>query len=367
MRTRHYLVILLVGALGGATALAWMQWRELTVLRAGELGREDRAALEAQLASLRDRNRALLAELAAMQSGFPAGEEEEATEDGEPGESGDQALFRRLAALASADGDIGSRRDGDLELLAALADVPEFQRMLALHQRGRVEQKYADLFKKLPLSPGELARLQTLLGDRQGAFADAMMAARAQGLTGREARELASRVARGTQREITDSIKEMLGPQRFNQLQTYERTEPQREIAGQLAERLSYTTEPLTPRQQERLVQTLSNADLRKTSKTAAGQAATKVKPPPAASVAALPGSVTALDLGNGASIAITSEALARAASFLSSSQVAALKRMQQEQQAQETIGNLLRSGTVAAPAKEAKAAKPGKVARPGK
>jgi hypothetical protein len=48
----------------------------------------------------------------------------------------------------------------------------------------------------------------------------------------------------------------------------------------------------------------------------------------------------------------ISTDAIAAAQSFLSPQQVTALQRMQQEQQAQQTIGNLLRTGTVNAPVK---------------
>lgn len=366
---RIQLILFLSLALAGATALAWHQWRELTELRAVGLAGGDQSGLQAEIAALQARNRALQDELAAALAGRDA-----AATAGVPGDSGSEegmsnavALLERLAGIAAADGPGGSRRDEDLELLAAMADLPEFQRMLALQQRGRVEEKYADLFRKLKLTPGELARLQTLLGDRQGAFADAMMAARAQGLTGHEARELAGKVARTTQKEITESIKSLLGPEQFNRLQSYERTAPQRTAVDQLADRLSYTTDPLTPRQQERLVQTLANTDVRKATRTvnaaarAAGEPVTKTKA--TESIAALPGSVAGLGIDNGRSVAITSDAIERAGAFLSPSQVAALKRMQQEQQAQQAIGNLLRTGTVVAPAKEPKLPK---VQKPG-
>jgi hypothetical protein len=375
VRIRAYLVTFLFLALAGAISLAWQQSRELIALRSGMPGLKSRSALEAQLANLREQNRALQAEIAAWQARLGAGY---GTVDSDEKEGSDiardeAALFQRLATLVSADGGFGSRRDEDLELLAAMADLPEFQRMLALHQRGRVEEKYADLFKRLRLAPGDLARLQTLLGDRQGAFADAMMAARSQGLTGREARELAGQVARTTQKEITESINDLLGPEQFKRLQNYERTAPQRETVGQLAERLSYTTEPLTVRQQERLVQTLASTDLRKASRTAnstaraAGEPVTKTKAAPAAPIAALPGTVAGLGLGGGRSVAISSDAIVRAGTFLSPSQIAALQRMHQEQQAQQTIGNLLRNGTVTAPVRAPDAAKPVRTPKPGK
>ncbi|MSU71944.1 MAG: hypothetical protein EXS43_06325 [Opitutus sp.] len=165
-----------------------------------------------------------------------------------------------LASLAAGEARPDSKREEDLELLAALADLPEFQRMLALQQRGKIDAKFAGLFKKMKLSPEELMRLQGLLADRQNAFADAMLAARDQGLTGPDARRVANDVARSTQKEITNSLKELLGPQRFNQLQNFERTAPQRETVDQIAQRLSYTTTPLSAHQSDQLVQLLATS-----------------------------------------------------------------------------------------------------------
>ena len=358
VRLKTYLVVFLALAFAGASTLAWTQWQELTRLRASALAGEDRDGFEARLEQMRQRNDELLAELAALRMAKPGdetGSEGGAAKTAGEGRADPVAVLNRLAEAAVAGLGI-SKRDEDLELLAAMADLPEFQKMIALQQRGKVEAKYADLFKRLKLTPAELEKLQTLLGDRQGAFADAMMAARGQGLTGRDARELANKVARDTQKEITGSIKELLGPQRFSQLQNYERTAPQREMVSQLADRLSYTTTPLTSRQQDQLVQALANADAQKAARAAnaqakaTGQPATRVRPPQTPSIAPLPGTVAGLGLGASSSVAITNTAVNRAQTFLSPQQLAALQRMQQEQQAQQTLGNLLRNGTVTAP-----------------
>src|SRR6185369_2191716 len=115
------------------------------------------------------------------------------------------AALAKLAALTEKDPDGMSKKDEAFELLGAMADMPEFQKLLALEQRGKVDAKFAALFRRLKLSPEEQTRLETLLADKQSAFADAMIAARGQGLTGKDARQLANVVANATEKEINGS------------------------------------------------------------------------------------------------------------------------------------------------------------------
>ncbi len=348
LSSKNLLLTLLSLVAAGATALAWRQRLELMALRTDG----ERSMLEARLADFKKRNFELQTELAAMHAGKAAGEsaaDAVASGDGAAVSPGAAAILKQAADVAAEAGGL-SKRDEDLELLAALADLPEFQKMLALQERGKVDEKYAALFKKLKLSPDELARLQTLLADRQGAFADAMMAAGAQGLTGKEARQVANEVAKASQKDITASIKDLLGPQRFNQFQSYERTQPQREMVDQLAQRLSYTSTPLTPRQQDQLVTVLATAAAPPKTNPAG---APKAKP--AAPIPALPGALSGMGIGSGAQAPIVDAAVGKAQAFLSPRQIAALQQLQQEQNAQQTLGNLLRTGTVNAPPKPAK------------
>jgi hypothetical protein len=358
LRLPTTLLLALIIAVAGTGGLAWWQWREIVVLRATAAEAQDRSALEARLAELKKRNFELQATLTALRAAPPGTSDAGAGETPKPklkAESDETVMLAKLAALAVNNGDTASKRDDDLELLAAMSELPEFQKLLALEQRGKVDEKYADLFRKLKLSPEELARVQTLLADRESAFSDALMAARAQGLTGKEARQVANEVARATQKDINGTLKDVLGPQRFGQLQNYERTAPQRETVEQLATRLSYTGAPLTPRQQDQLVQTLASNGAPRTDQNGAPIVNKKgvVQKQPPGTVAPLPGTVAGLGLGasNGTTV-ISTGAIAAAQSFLSPQQLAALQRMQQEQQAQQTIGNLLRTGTVNAPVK---------------
>jgi hypothetical protein len=86
---------------------------------------------------------------------------------------------------------------------------------------------------------------------------DMIAAARDQGINLRanpEARKLVT----DTQNQLNASIKATIGDDGFAKLSTYERTTPQRTVVGDLEQRLSYTSAPLTATQSEQLVQILA-------------------------------------------------------------------------------------------------------------
>ena len=338
VRLLPLLLFTLIAALGAAGVLAWRQYAELTVWRAGFIPGE-RAALEARLEQFRRRNFQLEAELAALQLDKTAaeGSARESAVAKDAAKASATAALAQLSALA-ANPDGTAKNDETFDLVAAMADTPEFQKLLALEQRGKVDAKFAALFKKLNLSPADQAKLETLLTDRQTAFADAMIAARDQGLTGKDARDLANAVANSTQKQIDGSIKDLLGPQRYGQYQNYEHTLPQRDAVNQLAQQLSYTSTPLTPGQQDRLVQVLATTAA--APKPIPGSTAAPAKA--VASIAPLPGALANLGIGSAPSAPITTTAVAQSQSFLSAPQLAALQQMQWQQQAQQALHNVV-------------------------
>lgn len=348
MRAKSYVIPALVLSLVGATALAWHQYQELVTLRADALAGEDRRAMDARLADLERHNRELEAKLAALRAGKIDGADSSIAADNSSTdrEAKPAALLTALAEQGGGQFAGESKKDAEMELLGALADLPEFQQLIAMQQRGKIDSKYAALFKKLNLTPEQQQQFETLLADRQSAFADAMIAAHDQGLTGKDARNMAMAVAKSTQKDIDNSIKNMLGTQGYNQYQNYERTMPQRETVNQLAQRLSYTAAPLTPQQQDQLVQTLASSARQQAVAAANAAAATgqkAVRQP--VTVAPLPGQLTSLGIGSSNSVVIVPAAVSKAQTFLSTQQLAALQQMQQEQNAQQALGNLLRNG----------------------
>ena len=356
-KTYRLAVVVLALAFAGATTLAWQQYQELVTLRATALAGDERAAFEARLAELKRHNYDLQAQLAALQLAKTAAESAADVAQARATARESAAVERaQLAALLAKDSGGASKQDEAFELLGALADTPEFQRLLALEQHGQVDAKYAALFRKLHLNPEDQARLESLLTDKQSAFADAMIAAHDQGLTGQDARALANAVASATQKDINASIKDLLGPQGFSQYQNYDRTLPQRAVVDQLAQWLSYTAAPLTTGQQDRLVQTLATTAAAPPRTPGANTPNGKPVPP----VAPLPGALAGLGVGSVPSAPITTAAVAQSQSFLSPQQVAALQQMRQQQQAQQTLNNVLNGKAPASPAPPS-APKPGK------
>lgn len=315
-------------------------------LRAAGLASEERAAWQARLDELKQRNFQLQAELAAggrKAGGMDAADEEKAAAKAMLEGTGPKPVE---ATPAAAGPDARSKKDDEFELITALANLPEFQKLVAMQQGGRINEKYAALFKKLRLSPEELARMQTLLAEKQSTTGDVALAVREQGLSGQAARDVARQLVKQSELDLNNSIKQLLGAQRYNQYQTYERTLPQRETVNQLAQRLSYTTTPLTAQQTEQLVQALAARPPADPANPGAAQAFAPVRP--------LPPSLTNIGLSSVNQAPIAPSAVAKAQTFLSPAQLAALQRMQQEQQAQQMLGNLIRNGSVNPPPKAA-------------
>lgn len=215
----------------------------------------------------------------------------------------------------------------------AAFDSPEAQRLLALQQKGALDANYADLFRRLNLTPAQLEEFKDLLVEKRTAVADVLAAARSQGLTGRDSRDEIRALVQDTQAEVDDHIRALLGDSGYQQYQNYERTQPQRAVTNTLEQRLSYTGTPLTPQQTDQLVQIL------------AANASTGRQ--------AQPASFTAINLGGGmrtgfvsggSGAAITDQALQQAAGVLSPAQLDALRQIQAEQQAEAQLSQLMRN-----------------------
>jgi hypothetical protein len=224
-------------------------------------------------------------------------------------------------------------------------DNPQFQRLMAVQQKAGLDARYAPLFKKLSLPPGQIDQLKTLLVEKQMALVDVMSAARAQGVTDRQqVRALAAQ----TVGEIDNNIRTLIGADGLQQLQQFERTAPQRALVDQLATRLSYTSSPLTPQQSEQLVQILAdnaapaggppgavigpNEGPVMRYATSISTSSSGHGPGPGGPGMAMSGT---LALG-GPTTNISDQAVSQAQAILSTEQLAALQQVRAEQQAQQ-------------------------------
>ena len=145
-----------------------------------------------------------------------------------------------------------------------------------------------------------------------------------------------------TQAEIDASIKAAVGDAAYAQYKNYDQTMAQRTTTDQLTQRLSYSGTPLTADQSAAMLQILTQ--------TAAPRATTTAGVTTNVAVAIDTGGgrggggpMNLLGGGGGGGTAITDATITMAQGVLSAPQVDALKQIQQEQQAQQQIGQALR------------------------
>lgn len=310
------LVVLIVGSAGFGVA----QLSEIRKLQQdlAALGQE-RTALQKSIWDLKKRN-------GELESRRNRGNNPAAGTDGE--RAGDPAA----GTDGPPGGPRGQNRPDGANRMANILGSPEVQQLMAVQQKAALDGRYASLFKKLNLSPADLEKFKSLLVEKQSAVMDVMAAARAEGLNGRENRDQIRQLVQDTQTELDNTIRSTLGDAGFAQYQNYESTLPQRNVVGQLEQRLSYSATPLTDTQSEQLVQILAQTAPQGNNANNAGRNA--VGGAAAGFVQAFAGRGGALATLTGANTPITNEAITQAQTVLSTQQVSALQSLQQEQQA---------------------------------
>ena len=216
------------------------------------------------------------------------------------------------------DRDRGRRDMGNR--IAALMSDPEYAEAFQMQQRSRLDRTYADLFAQLNLPPATLAKLQDLLIEKQNTTRDVFMAARDEGMNGRENRDELRSLIELTQAEIDAEIAGAIGETGLETLQNYDQTGRQRALVDQLETRLSYSSAPLNSAQ----AQTLTNI-LAETSPASGGNR----------------GGFSFG--GGGGSVRITDAAINQAQAVLSPDQLQSLTALQAEQQAGQKISEAMR------------------------
>lgn len=310
-----------------SSALAWHQHRKLIEMQ----------ALVARNAAERSewQSRLPAAESAPLPSTFEfTGPAPVPTGGPSPADAITEALVER------SDGPQRGGRGDRINPMATLMQNPEFARALVTQQKSALDQRYADLFRRLNLAPDQVDRLKDLLIERQSAAADVMAAARAQGVDGRENRDELRQLIQSTQAETEQAIKAFLGNSGYNEYQTYEQTQPQRALVNQLETKLSYSGAPLQAAQMDQLVQILAE-----TSPQQAGGRGQWAMNFVAAGRGFDGGGPMPIGGGSGG-VQITDDSIARAQGVLSQNQLQALEQMQAEQQAQRTMAEAVRNAT---------------------
>lgn len=330
----------------GGALLAWQQYRELVVLRATAMNKDERAAMQKRIWDLERHNKELNDQLAAARDG--SGDAETMVADA----SGDRPGTDRQ------NGRNGPRNRGNpMQMMNTVRDLmakPEVQALVNVQQKARIDAQYAALFKSLNLSSDQADKVKALLADRMTTMQDVFMAAREQGINPRTDPAGFQSLVANAQTDINNGLKAVLGDAGFNQMQNYDQTMPQRNVVNQLQQRLSYTDTPLTQAQADQLVQVLATnpAPPRTNADGTVAQGGNRGPGTFAGAVYAGGGPGGGGGIGemlgggggNGATAAITPAAVSQAQSVLAPAQSAALQQLQQQQQAQQQLQQILRS-----------------------
>ena len=295
------LAFLALTTVAGA-ALAWKQYQELVALRAAALNSE--ADWQKRLHTADQQRIDLEAKVADLQK-KPVAEAEDPAAVDDP---------------AAARGGFG-RRGGRGAIFRELMDRPEMQKLMAIQQKARLDERYAGLFKSLALTPEQLDKFKNLLVEKRTSMMDVLSAARDQGVNPRSDPEAFRTLVSNAQAEIDNNIRSVLGDTGFAQYQNYEQTLPQRNVVDQLQQRLSYTSTPLTDSQANQMVQLLAANAPQRTNTNGFGQF-----------------------FGAGPSTRINETDVNQSVGVLAGPQIDALKELQQEQQAQAQFNAAIRN-----------------------
>jgi len=220
----------------------------------------------------------------------------------------------------------------------ALMENPDFLEAYQIYREGMLDSRYAELFRRLNLSPAELAAFKHLLAEKDNLALD-VVAISENSPGGPLSPDQARAGMLTAQAENENSIRSALGNERYDQYRDFEDTIPQRATVAQLERRLSYSDAPLTAAQADSLVKVLADNSPRSAGGTA-----------PAISlvVGANPGGVLPV-VNPDATGLITDGAIEQAQRLLSPQQVAALRQLQGEQQAVMQAGRLIMDGSPSA------------------
>lgn len=304
---KNSLLIVLALTTIGSAMLAWRQHQELVQLRAAAFDPTERAAWQKRLSDLEAKRTELEQELVAARQ-LPPEPEPPAFATATP------AAFPAVGQGAPV---MAAQRFRPNPM-----DDPEVQQLMTLQLKASLDFRYADLFKSLRLTPAQLDKFKNLLVEKNTAVADVMAAARQEGISRRADREAFDKLVADAQAEVDESIRQTLGEAAYAQYKEFEQTGPQRAVANQLEQRLSYSSTPLTSDQASQLVRILS------------------------ANAAGGSDSSSQVSIGPGARgrmPTITDAVINQARGVLAAPQVEALIQIQQEQQAQAQLSAAMR------------------------
>src|SRR5471032_3013719 len=210
---------------------AWLKYKEAEALREQVVNAEH----------AKKGKKARAAEEAAAANGAPMDEKEDGAtpREGKKGKPGKHDLRADGTERPKQKETTGWRAYADL------AGNPEYEKLSIAQNRALVGRTYGMLFKELGLQPAAQATLQDLLAQRQQALTDAVVAARENGLKSKTAPEEFAAATAASSAPFDAQIQQLLGGAAFGQFQQYQASVPERNLIGELQQKLSVTATPL--------------------------------------------------------------------------------------------------------------------------
>ena len=147
-------------------------------------------------------------------------------------------------------------------LLGSMFKDPKMKEMISAQQKlyigPLIDKSYSALFQQLGLSADQTTTLKDLLEKKMLAGANAGMSMLSGDMDAEKRAEMMKQIK--TESDGVDAqIKQFLGDDNFQALQSYEKTVPDRMVANQFKDQLANTANALSPAQETQLIQTFSD------------------------------------------------------------------------------------------------------------
>jgi len=201
----------------------------------------DAASAREELASLKENITRLTAERDAARS--------KAKENG-AGAAG------AVAETESASGKTESGAGG-MKAFAKMFESEEGKKMMKSQMAMVTKMQYADLARMLKLTPDQAEQVMSLLTDRQAAMAEESFKMMGGNLDEAGAKDMAKR-AEAVKKDYDEKLKAVLGGDKFQQMQDYDKTLGDRMMLAQFDQQFSSSGNPLQGGQRDQLLQIMA-------------------------------------------------------------------------------------------------------------
>jgi|GEM_PF-3550939 len=170
------------------------------------------------------------------------------------------ATGEKNALLSGGDGDTRDatkkkKKSNSMSKIAEMMDNPVMRETLTQQLRGQIAATYGQLFSDQGFNDEEIDALNDILAERQLALTDVSMELMAEGGFGDAKKmEAIAETTKKAKKEYDDQIKELLGDEKFNEFDRFEKTMGERQQIDTLRSQLADTNSPLSQDQEQRLM-----------------------------------------------------------------------------------------------------------------